>query len=383
MNAEDLGESERGIGGNKLEIGKIISTMIGDDDDYDTLANLMKMRMVSREWKLAIESLVSRIGTFSKVYNCCRNILWFDLLTYDQHHYKRLLLREVLDRLLIQYNNMVLPVINEYEYDLDGESLNQYSVGQAIMPDEYYIFLEAWGLYPSTTVHPIPLQILESILKNQFNWLEKLILSMDSQDDLKRLVTYCPMLYRIDEQKNIMKILCYVNVVDSDLELDFPIDSERFCVISCPIDVSQAVVGESGFEPAILGVSDACINISGSSGDGGFHAGDVIEVTETKHNNGFYEVQISDARRILLRGVGENPLTSGELATANQLIKEVKEKDAKNALICGDTIRSGFRKFEYESIMLTEKIRLGTETRYLPKNVASELSGFASLIRKF
>jgi hypothetical protein len=263
------------------------------------------------------------------------------------------------------------------------------------MPEEYYIFIDIWRKYPSIDIHPIPFKILEGISRNQFKWLESKVINMVQSSDLKRLVSYCPILYKF-EGLCTLKVLCYVNVVDPQLESDFPIDSNRFCVIQVTTNYAHATVDlENGFEAAVKDKSDAIIHIKDMDGECEFYPGDVIEVSNSNYNDGFYEVQAYTAHdmanRIELRGVGLNPLTKGNLWAANQLKSETaktlypkgKSKEHVSPTITCDRIRTGFRKFEYEIMSMTEKICEGVETRFLHKNIASDLDGFTPIFRRF
>jgi hypothetical protein len=350
---------------------------------------LVKARAISREWKNCIDATIPNLYWFSQVYRCCYAVLWFDQTIYDQYHYKRLVIRQ--KNYLMDVKQ---PRISRYLLDLDDLVLDQFVVEPADLPIEYQVFLHVWKQYTSTTIYPVPDFAAQVIVQNQFKWAESIVLRMRSEDEIRNLVTYCPLLFTVEQ--DVMKVLCYVNIVNPELDCDFP-RVERFCVIDIPITTSRIVAinreynsdkktkikQKAAFMPAVAGKSDAYINVAKlQEQHDEFIAGDCIEVTDSLYNDGFYEVlTYSSSDGILtIRSIGLHDVT--EHTTANQLALE-EVSDDRPVTITGDTVRSGFRKLYNEISRLSEAILDGTETKYLPKNVASGLSSFAILFRKF
>jgi hypothetical protein len=314
----------------------------------ETTALLMRYRQTSKEWKNHIESLIPRINTFTRVYSTISDTLAFDKSQYDQYHYERMLLRNSFDAGEI----LTLPIINTEELWLDEtEFLNQYVVGHVSMPDEYYIFMNLWREFPSTTLRPVPLGILRDILDVQRKKVEACVLNAIDDTSIANIITYLPIVYsmdaeRFDDEPRYMHVLCYINVVDKNLETDFPVDSERFCIIDIPI--SNLILKTTCAKDENTFIS-GFIRLESSSQY--FAPGDVI--TET-HNDGVITVAAP-------RFVNEN---------------------TKGVLVMGDPIVTTFRNFRELVLVTSEKIRLAEETLFLPKNVASELCDFSKLFRR-
>lgn len=346
-----------------MNVGKILSAFAFCADDQ-MLSLLMKFRKVSRVWERHIESLVPRINTFTKVYRVCLESLYYDKSVYDQHYYERKLLGELSEK----YDEVSLPVINMDELQLDDEIILQYMVGRMAMPDEYHVFMRVYREYPSSIIRPVPIDVLIGVLESQLRVVSDLVMSAIDDASVSNLVTYCPICYSIDKdnfasETKLMHVLCYVNVVDKNLEIDFPIDSERFCIIDIPVVSLSVLTIDLGFiEKADKTVAKICV----SKSDITLRHGDIIDVVHTINNDGKHEIYAHDIdnNQFHIRG--------------NTIVNE----KTKGAIISGDCVKLTFRAFELEILSKCAKIKSSSETAYLPKNIASELCGFAKLFQR-
>jgi len=205
-----------------LNLGKFISRLV---DVYE----LNPWRAISRDWRNTVEAHVSRIHTLSLVFSVCTELLQYDRNIYDELWYKRQMVSIQLNNNKERYLKLTQPVIIVDELDLGDMIIPQYLVQQNLMPDEYYILLKILEEYPSCVVKMIDIEIITEIVKKQFVWLEKIILSMADEHILDRILLFLP-ICSIQHEENI-NYICYVNVIDSLLEDDFPMDQERFILI--------------------------------------------------------------------------------------------------------------------------------------------------------
>jgi hypothetical protein len=327
----------------------------------ETTALLMRYRQTSKDWKNHIESLIPRINTFTRVYSTVCNILAFDKSQYDQYHYERMLLKSKIEADGV----LTMPVINTEELWLDEtEFLDQFVVGHVSMPDEYHIFMNLWREFPSTTIRPVPLWIMRDILDVQHKKVEVYVLDAFDDTSIANIVTYLPIVYstdaeRFDDEPRYMHVLCYINVVDKNLETDFPVDSERFCIIDVQIDnlilKTTCAKDENTFAPGFIRTD---------SSDEHFAPGDVITVMHSNDNDGRHVVETHHDGLITI--------------AASRLTNE----NTKGVLVMGDPIITTFRNFRKIILAMSEKIRLAEETLFLPKNVASELCEFSKLFKR-
>lgn len=200
-------------------LGKFVSRLV---DVYD----FNSWRAISRSMRDTVEAQISRIRTMSLVFGVCIELLQYDRAIYDELWYKRQMISREIAEYKERYLNITLPIIRIDELDLGDMVIPQYVVERHSMPDEYYILLRVLEEYPSCLVKPVDVNILEEIMQKQFKWLEQIILSMIDDTALDRILLFVPICSIAHEDQ--ISYICYVNVIDSLLEDDFPMDQDRF-----------------------------------------------------------------------------------------------------------------------------------------------------------
>jgi hypothetical protein len=203
-------------------LGKFISRLI---DVYD----FSKIRSINRHWRDTVEAQVSRIRTLSLVFGVCTELLQYDRTIYDELWYKRQMISRQLALDKEQYLRLTQPIITIEELDLGDMVIPQYVVERTAMPDEYYVLLHILEEYPSSIVKMIDVARLTNIIDKQYAWLEQIILTMQDDTALDRILLFLPICSIEHEDQTCY--ICYVNVIDSLLEDDFPMDQERFIMM--------------------------------------------------------------------------------------------------------------------------------------------------------
>jgi hypothetical protein len=188
--------------------------------------DLNPWRSLNREWKTAVESTNSRIRTMTITYSVLFELLNYDKTIYDENWYKRKMIGSRLKFDRVAYEAVLLPVISTDELDLGDMILPQFLVEMRSMPDEYYILISILNDFPSPSIDLIELDSLMAIIKRQKSFLESIVLGMQNETELDNLITFVPICKLIKDDR--VRYICYVNVIDTLLEEDFPMDQERF-----------------------------------------------------------------------------------------------------------------------------------------------------------
>jgi hypothetical protein len=200
-------------------IGKFIARLL---DLYE----LTRWRNINTAWRDAISGQISRLRTVSLVYSTCFDLLSYDRTIYNEFWYKRRMINQQIVSAKEKYLAIKLPVIRFTELDLGDMVIPQYMAEWHNMPDEYYILLSILEDYPSCIVKPLELNMLNELVTKQFKWVEQIILTMQDDSALDKIVLFIP-ICSIERDESI-NYICYANVIDTLLEDDFPPDQERF-----------------------------------------------------------------------------------------------------------------------------------------------------------
>lgn len=206
--------------------------------DNECISMLMQYKSINRNWKTYIEHAVSRIKTNSLTYNVILECINYDKAIYDASWYKRKMLLASAEREYPQYITLQLPAVSIYDADLGDAIYQQYTISNMRFPDEYYILLYLMKVYPNTNIKLIPYQTLAQYLTTQSEWLEQIILHMLDDTELDNIVLFTPLCYTTIGETTYY--ICYANVIDSLIENDFPVDSDRFYIIACGADAPHA-----------------------------------------------------------------------------------------------------------------------------------------------
>lgn len=200
-------------------LGKLISRLI---DVYD----LNRLRPINRNWRDVVEAQVSRIRTMSLVYTVCLELLSYNRAVYDEHWYRRQMISRQLELEHAAYDSIRVPVVETDVLDLGDMIIPQYVVNWRNMPDEYYILIHLLREFPSPTIKLIDPDTMSKIAVHQYQWLEQIVLTMQDDTALDRIILFVPVCMINKDDQTIY--VCYCNVIDTLFEDDFPMDQERF-----------------------------------------------------------------------------------------------------------------------------------------------------------
>jgi hypothetical protein len=181
---------------------------------------------------------------------------------YDQYHYKRLIIKNSLIPQYPKYNELRIPFINFCYMDFDNEEDDNtpkekiYFIDELNIPFEFYIFLEEYLNNPTVYVRLYPPEIIRKNISDQKNNLRGY---MSKSIELYKVIFLIPLCYskhyRIHfKDKQYITILCYINVIDKELEFSFPDLSERY--ISLIIEMNDLENNELHFDKIQQYLSD-------------------------------------------------------------------------------------------------------------------------------
>jgi len=161
---------------------------------YDLISHkkLLQYRKVGYDWMDAINNNYSNLRIFHQTYQKIKDFLWYDKNEYDNFAYKRMMLGKIIRDNIDKYWGLKIPYIDIIP--ADSEIMDQYIVERCEMPDEYYILLHIYELWPSTRVRMYPVVSLHLILLSLNNLKSftvvspKFTHSNNFKDDLNHLV---------------------------------------------------------------------------------------------------------------------------------------------------------------------------------------------------
>lgn len=206
--------------------------------------NLLEFRKICKQWKYIIEnesSIINRLLTYKIEIN---KKLFYNKTNYDQYHYKRIIIKNILIPLFPQYQKIKIPFINSYYMDLDDMEIQDkvYFIGDENIPIEFSIFLQEYYNSPTVYIRIYPPNIIEKNIIEHKNKLRERIINMKiDKPDLYGIIFLVPLCYSKHyrshyKDKQFINILCYINIIDKDLESDFPETYERYIVLNIELN---------------------------------------------------------------------------------------------------------------------------------------------------
>lgn len=170
--------------------------------------------------------------------NQLRDRLTYDKSIYDSAYSKRSVIRKTIESEFSSWKKINLPYIEWYEYDLD--SSDEPDIMEVLceeMPPEFWIFFEEYRQFPSVLVKLYPPDTILKILDLHTRAFRSRILN---DEPIENTVCYIPICYSkhfaFKGDQNYINVLCFVCVIDPDLEDHLPEENERYYVFELDLD---------------------------------------------------------------------------------------------------------------------------------------------------
>lgn len=208
-----------------------------------TDAKLFDLRKLCKSWKNTIETESDDVQHILKYQLSMRDKLKYDKEIYDQHHYKRQIIKNILEPLLPKYHELKIPFIDSCYMDLDfidpAESEKCYYVGEHSIPYEFMVFLREYYDSPTVYVKIYTPEIIKKVITDHKNKLREYLCLYTEKPELYGIIFLVPLCYSKHyrehyKDKQFLNILCYINLIDKNLADDFP--DEKYIVLTVDID---------------------------------------------------------------------------------------------------------------------------------------------------
>lgn len=194
-----------------------------------SIQKLLLLRKLSKSFKNIIESNdeINKIIEYKKMIQAK---LFYDKNIYDQYSYLRITIKNNLKDKYKNYKSIQIPYINNCQDDFESDKLI-YFVDKMSISIEFIIFVYEYIQNPAIYINLISYENINSI-----NILhEKEIRNYITNNyEPYGLILFLPLIYIKTENHNekSIKVLCYVNVIDQEIENSFPDESERYIVFT-------------------------------------------------------------------------------------------------------------------------------------------------------
>lgn len=227
-----------------------------------TIDQLLEWRAINKAWKQAIETRSFDVKAFLELQGRVRQLLYYDPNIYDKYSYRRSMLKTEFQGYLPLYYEIGIPAIEWCREDLDGDSEEViYYIAERSLPSEYFILLYEYMANPSVRIRLYPPEVIKNVTKVQIDYIRTTSASRVGQFQSSKIILLNPMgyskHYRVGlRDRQYVTILCYVNILDSDLLADFP--DERFLTLT--IDLADLDNKEEHYKK----ITDLCLRITKS-----------------------------------------------------------------------------------------------------------------------
>ena len=211
------------------------------------ITKLLQWRLLGSTWKDNIENQHS-VRSVLDFRNKLQQILYVNPDIYDENYYKRQVLRMELIEEVKQYRELTIPTItwclSDFEEDNSGEKI--YFVSARAAPREFRLFAQIYCHTPNIKIRVYPHKIISKIHLEQSSMIGEYVQNTRGSN----IMLFTPLCYAKHYRKNLkdrqyITVLCFVNVIDADLDQDFPDEDERFTTIT--LDVNDLDNNEQHF----------------------------------------------------------------------------------------------------------------------------------------
>jgi len=219
---------------------KWLLKLFGFTSKYELISTqiLVQHRMNNSDFQKSIDNNYSVFRNLHKSYSRIREYLEYDLSEYDNQYYKRQILQTSLKNNSETYFNMKIPVLESFE---DPDMGIQCIVNYQKLPDSYYLFLSLYKEFPCTRVKLYPADWIQDMMVSNYDVLQSWVINMTNIHDLENIIMFIPICYakhfkQNPEDDQYIMLVCFVNVVDSSLDDDFPFINDRYYTIKLNLD---------------------------------------------------------------------------------------------------------------------------------------------------
>jgi hypothetical protein len=231
-----------------------------------TSQKLLEWRAINKDWKTAIEQEAVDVKHILQLQSRIHKILYYDPEIYDKYTYRRNMLKREINVMYDKYHELTIPTIGWCVEDLDldsDEPEKVYYVDSQGLPSEYYILLSEYAKSPSILVRLYAPEMLEQLSKSQTNFVRGTSAAVSGQFQASKLILLHPIAYTKHyrtslKDKQYVAVVCYVNLLDEDLNNDFPDEMERYLVLT--VDLQDLDDKEEHYKK----VSEMCLKITRS-----------------------------------------------------------------------------------------------------------------------
>jgi hypothetical protein len=195
---------------------------------------LLACRGVCKSWNKYILSL-DAFREWDEKQKEIRKLLLYDDKVYDENYYRRLVLQNSLQGQDQVFKKTTMPGVQFCFSDLDEETM-LFIVDKSI-PLDVRIFFCEYFRRPNVIVSLYPANFIKSVSSQQASYLRQKLL-IDTT--LSGVLLFTPLCYskhyRVNlKDKQYVNVLCYTNIIDLNLESEFPAMDERFVVFEIPV----------------------------------------------------------------------------------------------------------------------------------------------------
>jgi hypothetical protein len=193
---------------------------------------VLDWRILDRIWCMIIESNYD-VKNILSIQSKLRRYLWRDPDIYDNNSYKISMIRDDINSILYEYQNIQVPTVAWcYDDMADDSNTKIYFISTKLVPVEYLMFIHEYSLSPSIQIKPYTPESVAGFTKEQISFLRGFEFNnfLDTKVILLTPLVYSKH-YRVNlKDKQYITVLCYVNLIDQLLESEFP--DERYITIT-------------------------------------------------------------------------------------------------------------------------------------------------------
>jgi len=198
---------------------------------------LFRCRLVCKIWNNYIQSRPF-IHEWIIRQREIKKSLEYDKKVYDEYSYKRDILSNMLALVEEEYKQLSVPGIQIGISDLDEDESMVYVLDKAL-PLDMRIFLCEYFKSPNVIVKLYSPAFFRSVSESQAIILRKFLIN--DEKSLENIMLFSPICYSKHYKKRAkdqqcMNILCYINIVDETIGINFPSEDERYIVFELPLD---------------------------------------------------------------------------------------------------------------------------------------------------